>query len=259
MSKIHPTAIIDINANLGENVEIGAYSVIGQNVTIGNDCVILPHVTMSGRAVFGDRNVFHSGAVVGAAPQDKKYAGEDTELIVGNDNVFRECVTLNRGTTATGKTIIGDNNLMMAYVHIAHDCIIGSNIIMANLVNLGGHVEVHNNAIIGGINAIHQFVRIGSYAMVGAGSKVVRDVLPYSLTDGTPLRCAGLNNIGLKRNGFDTKLITQLKECFKIIYFSKISIPKAVIEIEKLAEKNEKLSYLLEFIKASQRGITPRK
>ena len=229
---IHSTAIIHKNAEIGKNVKIGPYCIVDGGAVIGEGTVLKSYVHVHGDVILGKNNTFFQSSSIGEDCQDKKYAGEQTKLIVGDNNIIREFATLNRGTTATGETNIGSNNLLMAYCHIAHDCIIGDNIIMANSTHLGGHVEINDNAIIGGVTAIHQFCRIGSFAMVGAGSKVIKDVLPFSYADGSPLRVAGVNLVGLDRNGFSQERIAAIKKAFRTIYFRGLSLNDAVSSIE---------------------------
>ncbi|MFP4458075.1 MAG: acyl-ACP--UDP-N-acetylglucosamine O-acyltransferase [Candidatus Zixiibacteriota bacterium] len=256
---IHPTAIVDPSAEIGTGVKIGPYSIVDSRVKIGKDTVIGPHNWLTGKTTIGKRNQIHMGCSIGNIPQDLKYDGEDTELIIGDDNIIREYCTLNLGTDETGKSAIGDRNLLMAYVHVAHDCYLGSDIILANSTHIAGHVTIDSKAIIGGVTAIHQFCRIGSFAMVGAQSKITRDILPYSLVDGVPAKCAGMNIIGLKRNDFGQKQIQVIKEAFKILYYRKINRKDALVELAKLAKGNDILNYFMDFIEKSSRGIAHKK
>ncbi len=255
---IHPTATVHKEAELGKDVSIGPFSIVEKGAIIGDGTVVKAHVHIHADTVIGRNNTFFQGCSIGEDCQDLKYKGERTMLNIGDNNMVREYVTLNRGTTATGSTDVGSGNLIMAYCHIAHDCKFGNNIIIANSTNLAGHVEVHDNAIIGGVTAVHQFTKIGSFAMIGACSKVVKDVLPFSLADGHPLRCAGVNLIGLRRNSFSKERISTIKKAFKLYYFSGLLAKEALMRIEQELD-GEDIDYLLDFIGSSQRAITPRK
>jgi UDP-N-acetylglucosamine acyltransferase len=255
MSKIHPTAVVDKNAQIAEDVEIGALCYIENDVIIGKGTKIMNSVTILAGSILGEDNVVFPGAVLGAVPQDLKFSGERTELIVGNNNRIRECVTMNRGTNATKKTLVGDNNLLMAYAHVAHDCIIKNNCILANSAALGGHVHLDDYVILGGIAGVHQFVRIGAHTMIGASSMVVKDVLPYSLFSGDPLAYKGLNLIGLNRRGFSKEQIDTIKECYKIIFHSGHNVTQAVDKIKSTIPQSREVAYLLSFIQDSGRGI----
>lgn len=254
--RAHPTAIVDPRAKIAEDVEIGPYSVIGPSVTLGPGCRLENNVTIIGRTTVGPNCKFHAGAVIGGTPQDQKYRGEDTELIIGANNVIREFVTINTGTAGGGgKTIIGDGNLLMAYVHVAHDCILGNHIVLANVATLGGHIVVADGARISGLAAVHHFVTIGRLAFVGGCAKVVRDVPPFMMVDGNPARVRGLNLEGLKRSGMSKEDIQDLKEAYRLLYRSDLNRSQAIEEMEKrgLAEKPP-VAEIIRFLHESERG-----
>ncbi|HZW40056.1 MAG TPA: acyl-ACP--UDP-N-acetylglucosamine O-acyltransferase [Ignavibacteriaceae bacterium] len=256
MSKIHKTAIIDPKANIDNDVEIGPYCVIEGKVNIAKGTKLYNNVTVLNGATIGENNEIYPGAVIGGKPQDLKFSGEFTEVFLGNNNVIRECCTLNRGTMATGKTIIGDNCLFMAYSHAAHDTVIGNNVILANSVGIGGHVHLGDYVILGGLTGVHQFVHIGKYTMIGAHSMVVKDVIPYALFDGDPLTYEGLNVIGLKRRGFSVELIDKIKKVYGIIYGGEFNTTQALAKIAELNYQVPEIDYAINFIKNSKRGIS---
>ena len=216
---IHPTAIVDPKAELDSEVEVGPYCTIGPRVRVGKGTRFHSHVVVSGRTTIGQKNVFFPFSVIGGDPQDLKYAGEETELLIGDENTIRECVTLNRGTAQGGGfTKVGSNNLLMSYVHLGHDCVIGNDVILANNATLGGHVEVGDFAVLGGISAVHQKVRIGAGAMVGGMTGVEKDVIPYGSVIGDRARLAGLNLVGLKRRGVERDTIHAVRGCYRAIF-----------------------------------------
>lgn len=255
MSKIHPTAIVDKKAELGKNVTIGPYTiieadtVIDDNVVIGGNCLIGRYTELK-KGV----QLFH-GAVVGTIPQDLKFKGEKTKLVIGENTVVREYAMFNRGTDASGATVIGKDCLLMAYTHVAHDCYIGDNVIMANSVNLAGHVEIGDYAIIGGVVPVHQFVKIGAHSMVGGGFRIQQDICPYALAGGYPLKVAGLNIIGLRRRGFNKETIALLEKAFKFLFFSALNTTQAVERIKAEIDCIDEVNVILDFIKRSERGI----
>jgi len=253
--KAHPSAIISKKAKLSDDIEIGPYAVIDDSVNIGPGTRIGSHCVITGNTTIGSGCEIFSGAVVGSSPQDLKYKGEKNILQIGNNNIIREYCTLNPGTGESGKTIVGDNNLLMAYAHIAHDCLVGNDCVIANNGTLAGHVTVEDKAVIGGLVAIHQFTRIGMLSIIGGCSKVVQDIPPYSTCDGHPAGFYGLNLIGLRRKNVPKDSISQLDHAFKILFNSGLSIKHACQKIEKEVKQVEEVSYLLNFIKNSQRGI----
>ncbi len=251
----HSTAIISGRARIGQNVIIGPYTIIEDDVEIGEGCVIDSHVSIKSGARIGNNvKIYHSAAVAGP-PQDLKFGGEKTELVVGDNTVVREFATLNRGTKAHGKTEIGKNCLFMAYSHAAHDCIIGDNVILANSVQMGGHVEIGDWAIIGGGTVIHQFSLIGEHAMIGGGFRVTQDILPFTMVAGYPLRCLGLNSTGLQRRGFSEETIAQLKKMFRYLISKKLNTARALEKIALEVEQIPEVIRVLEFLKKSERGV----
>lgn len=254
--KIHPTAIISPDAYLAPDVEIGPYTVIGPKVTIGRGTTIGPHVVIDGPAEIGDECRIMQFAAIGAPPQDLKYRGEETKVVIGNRNTIRECVTIHRSTTADiGVTIVGNDNLLMAYCHIAHNCKLGNHIVMANASNLAGHIHVEDYAIIGGLTGVHQFVRIGAHAMVGGCSAVSKDIPPYVLAEGNRARLHGLNLIGLKRRNFSPETIQALKEAYRILFRSSLLLKEAVAKVRAELPDLPEVRYFLSFIEHSSRGI----
>ncbi|MFZ3091796.1 MAG: acyl-ACP--UDP-N-acetylglucosamine O-acyltransferase [Nitrospirota bacterium] len=253
---IHPSAIIHPNAEIAEGVSIGPYSIIGRDVKIGKGTRIGPHIVIEGWTEIGENNTISQFSSLGGNAQSVKYKGEKTYLRIGNNNLIREYVTLNRGTVqGRGETVIGDNNFIMAYAHIAHDCKIGNNVIIANSVGLAGHIDIDDNAIIGGMTGVHQFVRIGANTMVGAMSGIPLDIPPYVSASGNRASLYGLNVIGLKRQGFSEELIDDLKLAYKIIFRSKLILSDAIKKVRGEIVMSKELEYFLNFIEASERGI----
>lgn len=255
--KIHSTAIIHPKAELAEGVEIGPYSVIGEHVTIGRDTTIASHVTIEGWTTLGERNQIFPFSSIGTPPQDIGYRNEETYLMIGNDNVIRECATIHRATTKEQrKTIIGDKNFLMAYSHVAHDCNLGNHIIMANSVALGGHISIGDYAILGGIVGVHQFVRIGAYAMIGGQSAVSLDIPPYVIAAGNHAQLYGLNLVGLKRRGFGDENVATLKKAYKLIFRSGLTLEEALRRARDEFHGSAEVKHLVEFISNSKRGVT---
>lgn len=254
--QIHSSAIVSPKAKIESSVTVGPFSIIGDNVSIGADTVIGAHCVIEGNTTIGKGCEIFTGAVIGSRPQDLKFKGEDVFLKIGNNNIIREYCTLNPGTGQAGKTIVGDNNLLMAYSHVAHDCQIGSGCVLANNSTLAGHVSIEDRAVIGGIVAIHQFVRIGMLSIIGGCSKVVQDIPPFSTCDGHPARVYGLNLIGLRRKGVSHESIKQIDQAFKLIFNSGLSVKHAIEKVEKESAKTEEINYLVNFIKSSERGLT---
>ncbi len=252
---IHPTAIISKKAKIASDVKVGPYTVIEDNVEIDSGCEIGPFCRIMGETRIGKNTRIYSHAVIGSPPQDLKYKGEKTRVEIGDNNIIREFVTINPGTAQSGVTKIGSNNLIMAYAHVAHDCQIGNEVIIANAGTLAGHVKIEDKVIIGGLTGIHQFVRIGKLAIIGGCSKVVQDVPPFSTVDGHPVKIRGLNSVGLRRAGFDSSKIDLLKRAFKIIFFSGHPLSRAITVVEAELEINDEIKYLLEFIRNTSRGI----
>jgi len=256
---IHPAAVIDSKAELDSSVTVGPYAVIEVGVRIGAGTKVEPHAVISGPTTIGERNTIGSFAVVGGAPQDLSYGGEPTELIIGSDNRIREFASIHRGTVdGNSKTVIGDHNLLMAYTHVAHDCIIGNHVILANVATLAGHVEVGDRASIGGLVAIHQFCRIGTYSYIGGVSGISLDVPPYVILAGTRnrTRISGINKVGLRRNGFSRETIRNLDKAFKIIFRSPNLLMKDAIGIAKKEIQDcPEVEMLVRFFEESKRGV----
>jgi UDP-N-acetylglucosamine acyltransferase len=253
---IHPTAQVAAGAELDEGVEVGAYAVIGPDVQVGANTRVGPHAVMQGPARIGRDNVIFQFASVGSAPQDKKYKGEPTRLEVGDRNVIRECVTLNRGTTQDqGVTRIGHDNLLMAYAHVAHDCQVGSHCVLANNATLGGHVHLGDWVIMGGLSAIHQFCKVGAHAFVANNAAVTRDVPPYVMTVGQPAAAHSVNSEGLKRRGFTPEQIRNIRNAFRLLYRSGLKLADATGQLEALAREQPELRLLAEFLPTSTRSI----
>lgn len=249
-------AVIDPDARVADGVSIGPFSVIGPGVEIGEGSWIGPHVVINGPTRIGRDNRIFQFASVGEIPQDKKFAGEDTHLEIGDRNTIREYVTINRGTVqGGGSTRIGNDNWLMAYIHIAHDCVLGDHIVMANGASLAGHVDVEDHAILGGFTLVHQFCTVGRHAFCGMGSAVAKDVLPYSMVSGSPARVHGLNREGLKRHGFSPEVQKVLRRAYKLIYRSGLTVEQALAQLRELAETTPEVSVFVDFLTRSTRGI----
>jgi UDP-N-acetylglucosamine acyltransferase len=257
MTRIDPLASVSPDALLADDVTVGPFALVGPNVTIGSGSIIGAYTRVEGPTRIGERNHFYGHASVGGPPQDLKYKDERTELVIGNDNVFREFVTLNRGTAGGGGiTTIGNYNFFMAYAHVAHDCHIGNNTIFANCATLAGHVEVGDFAQIGAFSAVHQFCRVGEHAFIGGGTMCTQDVLPYAKTvasrdNGT----YGINTIGLQRKGFSPETIEALQRAYKLLIRSKLKVEDALMQIESDLSMYPEARYLVEFVRNSKRGV----
>ena len=254
---VDSTAIISREAAVAGDVVVGPYAVIGAQVTIGAGSVIGPHVRIDGPVTIGERNIFVGQASIGTPPQDLKFKGEKTELVIGSNNTFREFVTINRGTTGGGGvTSIGSNNFFMAYAHVAHDCHVGSNTIFANNATLAGHVEVGDNSTIGAFSAVHQFCRVGEHAFIGGGSICTQDVLPFVKTVGNrPAKTYGINTIGLQRKGLTPETVEALQRAYRLLIRSKLKLEEALGRIEQELGYVAEVRYLVEFVRESKRGI----
>jgi UDP-N-acetylglucosamine acyltransferase len=254
---IDTTAIISSESALADDVVVGPYAVIGPNVTIGAGSVVGPHSRIEGPARIGERNHFIGQLSVGTPPQDLKFKGERTELVIGNDNTFREFVTINRGTAGGGGiTTIGSHNFFMAYAHVAHDCHVGSNTIFANNATLAGHVEVGDHATVGAFSAVHQFCRVGDYAFIGGDTIATQDVLPFVKTVGSrPAKTYGINTIGLERKGFSKEVIEALQRAYRILVRSKLKLEDALQKIESDLSYFAEVRYLVEFVRTAKRGV----
>ncbi len=255
---IHPTAIIEDGARLGSDVQIGPYCVVGADVSIGDGCELMSHVVISGHTRMGSGNRIFPFSAIGQIPQDLKYHGEASEVIIGDNNQIRENVTINAGTEGGGMvTRIGNNNMLMAYAHIAHDCMLGNGIVLANCATLAGHVEVDDGAIIGGLTAIQQFVRIGRLSMIGGMSGVTKDVTPFTLlAGGYRAGLSGLNIIGLKRSGFSLQQVGRLKEVYRLLLQDSGKREERLLEAESLLSKDdEDAHHMIAFIRSAKRGL----
>jgi UDP-N-acetylglucosamine acyltransferase len=253
---IHPTAIIDPSAELAADVSVGPYAVIGARVTLGAGCRVGPHAVIYGPTRMGAGNEIWQFASIGDVPQDKKYAGEETFLEVGDRNRFRECATVNRGTiTGIGTTRIGSDNLFMAYTHVAHDCIVGNHVVLANCATLAGHVELDDWVILGGYAGVHQFCKIGAHAFLANNAAATRDVPPYVMVAGAPAEPKGINSEGLKRRGFTTEQIASIKAAYKVLYRSSLKLAEASAELGRLAPGRPELQALVDFLPRVTRSL----
>lgn len=254
--KIHETAIIDPSAVIGMNVEIGPFSIIGADVEIGDGTVIGPHVVIQGPTKIGKNNRIFAGANLGSDPQDLKYQGEASYLFIGENNTIREYATITRGTAGGGgETRIGNDNLIMTYAHIDHDCQVGNNCVLVNGSALAGHVIVEDRAIIGGLSGVHQFSRIGRMTMVGACTKVSKDVPPFLLVDGHPAKVMGTNIVGLRRNGISPEIRAEIKRAYKTLYRTNLNVTQAVEQMEQELHGYPEIDHFIRFIRNSERGI----
>ncbi len=253
---IHPTAIVDPEAELGQGVVVGPWAMIGPRVVIGDGTDIGPRVLVERDTTIGEDCRIGNAAVLGTDPQDLKYKGERTVLEVGDRTVIREFATLNRGTSATGRSVVGSDCLLMAYTHVAHDCELGNHVILSNATNMAGHVTIEDWASIGGLAAIHQFVRIGAHAFVGGASRIPQDVPPYCRVAGSPSKLYGLNSVGLERRGFSPEVRKALKQLYRVLFQSKMNLSQAMRCAEEEVPAIPEVRHMLEFIKKSQRGIT---
>jgi UDP-N-acetylglucosamine acyltransferase len=253
---IHPTAIIEPGAELADDVSIGAYSIIGANVKIDNGTWVGPHVVIQGYTQIGKDNKIYQFSSIGEVPQDKKYRGEATQLLIGDRNVIRECCTFNTGTTQDlGKTVLGNDNWIMAYVHLAHDCIIGNDTIFANNATLAGHVTIRDHVILGGFTLIHQFCHIGEHAFTGMGASIGKDIPPYMIVGGTPTKQRGINKEGLRRKGFDEASRERINNAHKILYRQDLTLQNAIKRLTEQYAQYEDVMLMAKFCANSKRGI----
>ena len=255
MIKVDRTALVDKGAELGDGVEVGPYSLVEKGTKVGKGTRIASHCLIASGTEIGEKCSIHHGAVLGTIPQDLKFRGEETRLRMGKGNIVREYATLNRGTIQRGETRVGDNNLFMAYSHVAHDCLIGDNVVIANAVNLGGHVEIGDYTILGGMVPVHQFVKIGPHVMVGGGFRVSKDICPFVTVAGYPLKVVGLNLIGLRRRGFPSPTISILKKVYQILFRSRFNVSQALKVIQEEVEPIPEVRTITDFIEESKRGI----
>ncbi|MFV0469428.1 MAG: acyl-ACP--UDP-N-acetylglucosamine O-acyltransferase [Dysgonomonas sp.] len=255
MSNISNLAYVHPDAIIGENVTIEAFAYIDGNTVIGDDTLIMSNTNVRSGSRIGKNCRIFPGAVIGGIPQDLKFKGEDTLAIIGDNTTVRECCTVNRGTVAKGKTVVGNNCLLMAYAHIAHDCILKDHIIIGNSTQLAGEVEVYDYAILSGGTLVHQFTRIGEHVMIQGGTRLGKDIPPFIIAGREPVSYAGINSIGLRRSGFSNEQINQIQEVYRLIYQSGLNVGDAVKKIEDEFEENNNLKTIVEFIKSSPRGI----
>src|SRR5881227_1547066 len=253
--QIHPTAIVDAGAQIGEGTTVGPYCVIGADVVTGPNCWLQHHVTLCGPMKAGANNKFYAYCSIGQQTQDLKYRGEPTYLEIGDENTFREFVTASRSTTSEGKTRIGNSGNFLAYSHVGHDCTVGNHVVFSNNATLAGHVQVGDHAVMGGLTAVHQFCRIGRFAITGGCSKIVQDVPPFLIADGNPAEIRGVNLIGLERAGLTPECIKAIKEAFRLIYRSKLNTRQAIEAVRNQIEPREEITHFIEFIEKSERGI----
>jgi UDP-N-acetylglucosamine acyltransferase len=257
MPRIHSTAVVSSDARIEDDVEIGPWCVVGAGVTIGSGCILGPMTRIEGPATLGERNEFTGQSSAGTPPQDLKYGGEHTELVIGTDNRFREFVTINRGTKGGGGvTTIGSNNYFMAYAHVAHDCHVGDSTIFANNATLAGHVDVGDFSTIGAFSAVHQFCRVGEHAFIGGGTIATQDVLPFVKTVGNrPAKTYGVNTIGLQRKGLSTETIDALQRAYRLLIRSKLKTDEALARIEEELGNFPEARYFADFVRTSTRGV----
>ncbi len=254
-SDIHPTALVDPSAELAPGVVVGPYSIIGPNVRVGARTRIAGHVLIERDTSVGEECTIHQGAILGTDPQDLKYMGEPTTLVVGDRTVIREYATLNRGTIASGVTRVGSDCMLMAYTHVAHDCHLGNHVILSNAVNMAGHVSIGDWAIVGGLTPIHQFVRIGAHAFVGGATRVAKDVPPYVKAAGSPMQLYGLNSVGLQRRGFPEEVRRELKRAYRLFFASNHNIKQALERAREELRAIPEVEVFLSFFENSERGV----
>ena len=253
---IHPSAVIHPRARVGDGCEVGPYCVIGEHVELGAGCQLISHVVIDGHTKLGARNEIFPFASIGLKTQDLKWKGGLTRTEIGDDNTFRECVTIHSATGDGAVTKVGSKNHILAYSHVAHDCKLGSNIIMSNVATLAGHVTVEDYAVVGGLAAVHQFCRVGKMAIIGGCSKVVQDVPPFMLADGNPAETRTVNKVGLERNGVSEEAQAALRAAYKILFREGLTIPNALAKVEKELPKLPEILHLIQFVKTSERGIS---
>jgi len=255
-TSIHPTAVVDPAAELDSGVSVGPHAVITAGVRIGSGCSIGASTVIQGPTVLGPNNVIHPMASIGGDPQDLKYAGEETTLSIGSGNRIREYVTINRGTAGGGgKTVVGDDNLLMAYTHFGHDCIVGSRSVFAKAASLAGHVEVGDHASVGAYSGVHQFCRVADHAFIGGYSVVTRDAMPWVLTVGNRATSHGVNQVGLRRSGLSQETIQAIKQCYMTLFRSKLGLDEAMEKVQLAHGELPEISYFLEFVRSSERGV----
>lgn len=252
---IHPTALIDSSADVGRGVTIGPYAILGPNVVVGNGCRLGPRVTLQRNVRLAEGVSVGDGSVLGGDPQDLKYAGEETWVEIGEGTIIREYSTINRGTTATFKTTVGARCFIMTYVHLAHDCHVGDEVVIANATQCAGHVTIHDRAVLSGLNAVHQFVTIGTHAFVGGGSRVNQDIPPYVKAVGNPMELYGLNSIGLQRAGFSGETVAALKRAYRLFFNSDLNLGQALERARTELPPFPEVERFLAFVESSERGV----
>lgn len=256
MTEIHPTAVVHPKAEIGEGVRIGPYAVIGENVKIGRGTEVASHAVIEGWTEIGEKCRIFSFAAVGTIPQDLKFRGEESRVSIGDRNTIREYVTVNRGTAGGGGlTRLGNDNLLMAYVHVAHDCQIGDHVILANAATLAGHIAVQDYAVIGGLSGIHQFVRIGRHAIIGGCSAVPQDIPPFVNATGNRVKLYGINSVGLKRHGFSGERLNDLKQIYRILFRSKLALKEAIQKVRDEYPGSQDGKEMADFVESSERGV----
>ena len=253
--RIHPTAIVARDAQLGKDVEIGPYAIIGEDCVVGDGCVIAARAVLERHVRLAANVKVGIGTILGGDPQDLKYAGEITTVEIGENTVIREYSTINRGTTQSMKTTVGCGSFIMSYVHLAHDCHVGDGVILANAAQVAGHVTIESNAIVSGLCAVHQFVKIGAHSFIGGASRVAKDIPPYLKAVGNPVRLYGLNSVGLQRSGFDTARIRELKRAYRLFFRSELNVSQAVERAQSELEMFPEVKHFIEFVDNSQRGV----
>ena len=254
-ARIHPTAIISAEAELGSDVEVGPFAIIGDNCVVGDGCVISPRATLERNVTLGANVKVGIGTILGGLPQDLKFAGEETTVEIGEGTVIREYTTINRGTAQSFKTTVGKNCLLMSYVHLGHDCHIGNNVILSNVVQLAGHVTIDDRAIVSGLSAVHQFVRIGRHSFIGGCSRVSKDIPPFLKAVGNPVKLYGLNTVGLQRSGMDEATIRELKRAYRLLFRSDLNVSQAMERVQNELEPMTEVRELVRFVEASERGV----
>ena len=256
MALVHPTAIVDVSAELADDVSVGAYTIIGRDVRIGEGSSIGPHVVIADRTTFGERNSVFQFASIGAIAQDRKYGGEPTKTTIGNDNVFREYVSVHAGTVqGHGETVIGDHNLFLAYSHVAHDCVVGNRTTWSNNAQIAGHVTIADWVVMGAFAGVHQFCRVGAHAMLGAFAVVLQDVPPYTIVQGYPAQARGPNSEGLRRRGFSPEDILAVRRAYKTLYREGLALEEAKARLQSAAQSASVLRPMVEFLAIPGRGI----
>ena len=253
--RIHATAIISPDAEIAADVQIGAYAIVGEGCVIGAGSVIAPRATLERNVTLGRSVKVGMGSILGGAPQDLKYAGEETSVEIDDGTMIREYVTINRGTSHSFKTTVGKNCLLMTYVHIGHDCRVGNSVILSNVVQLAGHVAIEDKAIISGLSAVHQFARVGRHSFIGGMSRVAKDIPPFLKAVGSPVKLYGLNTIGLQRSGMDEATILELKRAYRLLFRSDLNITQAIERAQSELDQLPEVQELLRFVEASERGV----